>query len=103
MALGIFQKVSAVPQMANIANNITRSPDHILICSYKSIFWGDTFKGRIKNHIKPIRLLNMVCGGVIWQDKGGNNVVLLLCQSQRRYCHAVKIPVIANIEDFCSL
>ena len=42
----------------------------------------------------------MVCGGVIWQDKGGNNVVLLLCQSQRRYCHAVKVPVIANIEDF---
>lgn len=69
MASGIFQKVSAVPKMANVANNITRSPDHILICSYKSIFWGDTFKGRIKNHIKPIRLLNMVCGGVIWQDK----------------------------------
>lgn len=71
MALGIFQNVSAVPKMANVANNITRSPDHILICSYKSIFLGDTFKGRIKNHIKPIRLLNMVCGGVIWQDKGG--------------------------------
>lgn len=89
MALGIFQKVSAVPKMANVANNITRSPDHILICSYKSIFWGDTFKRRIKNHIKPIRLPHQASQyGMRRGDMAGQG---------RQQCRAFALPVAAPL------